>query len=145
MPSVLPALPEQLPESMAQSIGLLRMPRDRFGYFSKLLSVSQERRPDNRPIGASCLTKPLRLARPSQLFVNVDDVSPSAALDIALVDDAERPAPGYTSRVTTSSLKAPVQWPGQKMLPANTSFRIKVTWPAGVDNAKLYAMYVEQQ
>ena len=145
MPSVLPPMPERLPESMAQSIGLLRMPRDRFGYFSKVLSISQERRPDNRPIAASCLTKPLRLARPSQLFVNAEDVSSNTALEIAVVDDAERPLPGYTARVTVNSLKALVEWPGRKMLPANTPVRIKVTWPPGVDNAKLYAIYIEQQ
>ena len=147
-PDNIPPLPEPFSPEMdkKRGIGLLTMPRDRFGYFSKLLAVSQERRKEfNAARDASCLTRSLRLTRPAQLFVNVDDVSSGSALQIALVDDAERPLPGYTSQLSSSSLKAPVQWAGRKMLPANTAFRIKVTWPAGVDNPKLYAMYIEQQ
>jgi hypothetical protein len=141
----LPALPERLPESMTQSIGLLTMPRDRFGYFSKLLSISQLREADNKLIGASCLTRSLRVAHRSELFVNVDDASPRAALEIAVVGDTEKPLPGYTSKIIASSLKERVRWSGHKTLPVNTPFRIKITWPVGVETAKLYAIYIEQQ
>ena len=97
--------------SKSPAVGLVRLPRDRFGYFSKLLTVSQERNPAaNAKRDASCLSRSLRLDRRSTLSVNVDDVAPGAALQIALVDDAERPLDGYTAEVTTNSLKAPISW-----------------------------------
>jgi len=63
---------------------------------------------------ASCLTKSLKLSRPSELSVNVDGVSPGSALQIALVDDACRPLAGYTAELGSNSLKLPVAWAGGK-------------------------------
>jgi hypothetical protein len=149
-PNRIPALPQQLSETMihkADSIGLLTMPRDRFGYFSKLLAVSRERRNEHDvKLEASCLTRSMTPSHASQLFANVDEVRPRGALQIAVVDDAERPLAGYTSELSSSSLKARVEWAGkQASLPVGKPFRIKVTWPVGVNNAKLYALYIEQQ
>lgn len=148
-PDTIPPLPTALDDvntRKADAIGLLTLPRDRFGYFSKLLPASQERNKSlDRKIEASCLSRSLRFSRPAQLYVNVDDVRPNEALEIALVDDAERPLTGYTAKLSTGSLKAPVRWAGKKTLPVNTPFRVKVTWPAGIDNGKLYAIYIEQQ
>lgn len=147
-PDAVPPLPLPLSDRMMQKaygVGLLTLPRDRFGYFSKLLPVSQERNPAydaNRD--ASCLTRSLTLAAPAELSANVADVSRDSRLLIALVDDAENPLAGYTSELDAESLEAPVTWKGgQKDLPAKTPFRIKVTWPVGVDQAKLYALYIE--
>ncbi|MGH9396398.1 MAG: hypothetical protein ACRD18_06050 [Terriglobia bacterium] len=145
-PNTIPPLPEQLSESLLRKrgIGLLTMPRDRFGYFTKLLSVSEECG-SNVKRGASCVTQSIRLRRPAELYANVDDVSSTLALQIAIVNDAEQPLPGYTSELSESSLKARVRWEGAKLIPANTPFRIKVTWPMEVDHPKLYALYVEQE
>ena len=130
----------------AYGVGLLTLPRDRFGYFSKLLTVSQERNPAyNVKRDASCLTRQLRLSRPFRLYANVGQVSPEATLRVALVDDAERPLEGYTGQLSTDSFKAPVTWQGNRQtLPTGTPFRIKVTWPVDVNNGKLYALYIEQ-
>ena len=50
----------------APAVGLAVLPRDRFGYFSKLLPVSRQRNPAaDAKIGASCLSKSLRLSQPS--------------------------------------------------------------------------------
>ncbi|MGH9344580.1 MAG: hypothetical protein ACRD19_12580, partial [Terriglobia bacterium] len=95
--------------------------------------------------GASCLSRRIRLRRPAALYANLDEVSSTSPLQAALVDDAERPLPGYISQLSESSLKTRVLWDGQHLLPANVSFRIKVMWPKEVDRAKLYALYVEQQ
>jgi hypothetical protein len=155
-PSHLPPLPDPLPESLAgkaPGIGLLTLPRDRFGYFTKLLDVSREHRPEyDEKIESSCVTRRVRLDRPSRLFANVDWVSPDAALEIALVDDAEKPLEGYTSHLPDDGLKAPVAWgEGNTALPVHRSFRIKVTWPVlntenkpvDVSQAILYALYIE--
>ena len=91
------------------------------------------------------MTQSIRLRRPAELYANVDDVSSASALQIAIVNDAEQPLPGYTSELSESSLKVRVRWEGKKRMPANIPFRIKVTWPVVVHNAKLYALYVEQE
>jgi hypothetical protein len=145
-----PVASEPLPASAIEKspgVGLLRLPRDRFGFFSKLLAVSQERNPAyNVKRDASCLTESIRLARPSTLSANVDEVAPGAALRIALVDDAEQPLAGYTAELSENSLKAPVAWSGgRNTLPVDTPFRVKVSWPVDVDAAKLYALYIEHQ
>ena len=148
-PDKIPPLPEQLTAENAkkvQAIGLLRMPRDRFGYFSKLLLATRTGSPpEKRPADASCLSQRLSLDAPSLLSVNVDRVSSSRPLEIALVDDAERPLAGYTAKLAEPSLKVPVQWTGRQALPVHAPFRVKVTWPAGVDDGRLYAIYIERQ
>jgi hypothetical protein len=148
-PDKLPALPAPLTAGnmqKPQAIGLLRMPRDRFGYFSKLLLAARSGNPpEKRPAEASCLSQPLNLDAPSLLTANVDRVSSGRALEIALVDDAERPLAGYTATLSESSLKAPVRWAGRQALPVRMPFRVKVTWPAGVDDGRLYAIYIEGQ
>ena len=157
-PNVIPPLPAALSPVMAlkaDAIGLARLPRDRFGAFSKLLQVSQERRPEyNGPLESSCLTRSIRLTVPSRLYVNVDglkaedvrieNIQIDTALKIDLVDDNEKPLDGYSSTLTENSLKVLVKWPGDKTdLPVQTPFRIKITWPAEVSGGKVYAIYVE--
>jgi len=148
-PDMLPALPAPLPPELARhpyGVGLLTLPRDRFGYFSKLLAVSGARNPAIAVTkrDASCLSRSFTLAAASRLSVNVADVSPAAPLQIALVDDAEEPLPGYTAELTEASLKAPVRWAGgSETVPAATAFRVKITWPVAVGDAKLYAVYLE--
>ena len=138
------ALPERV-QKRPDCVGLLTLPRDRFGSFSKLLEVSQERNPKyNAKRDASCLSRSLVLQRPSRLSVNLDEVSPGAALTLALVDDAERPLPGYTASLGQSGLKVTVVWAsGSAELPVKAPFRVKVTWPVDVNQAKLYALYIE--
>ena len=129
------------------AVGLVVLPRDRFGYFSKLLSVSRERNPSaNVKRDASCLSRSFRLSQASTLSANVDHVAPGAALQIALVDDAEQPLPGYTADLTQASLKTEVTWSnGSNALPVGKAFRVKATWPAQVDAARLYALYIEHE
>lgn len=146
-PSVTPPLPEKLSDIMikkGEGIGLARLPRDRFGCFSKLMTESRERRPQfNRRLEASMLSKSFRLAAASRLYVNVSDVSAPAPLRIALVDDAERPLPGFEAAIATDSLKSLISWKSGPALPLNRPFRVKVTWPVGTDQAKLWAAYIE--
>lgn len=146
-PNVTPPLPETLSGVMirkGEGVGLARMPRDRFACFSKLLPVSQERRAQfSRPIEASMLSKPIRLTAASRLYANVSDVSSAAPLRIALVDDAERPLPGFESTITAESLKSLISWKSGPALPVNRAFRIRTVWPEGTDRAKLWALYVE--
>ena len=111
----------------------MRMSRDRFGSFTKIRSDQE----------ACCLTQSFHFQMPCSLHANVEGASPAAPLRIAVVEDAERPLAGYTSELETSSLKTEVAWKAQKLLPAGRPFRIKVTWPAGRQDPKLYALYIE--
>ena len=136
--SDIPTLKDTLPEARAQkacAVGLLTLPRDRFGYFSKLAAAP-----------ASLLTESLDFASPESLSVNLSGVAPGAGLKIAVVDDLEQPLPGYTAELTADSLKAPVAWAGgHRSLPVGSPFRLKITWPEGSDGARLYAVYLEHQ
>lgn len=145
-PNTIPPLPEKLSASLVQKrgIGLLTMPRDRFGFLTKLSSRSEECGVDVKR-GANCMTQSIRLQRSAVLYANVDDISSTSPLQIDLVDDAERPLSGYTSQLRKNSLKTRVGWERQNRLPLSTPFRIKVTWSKEVDSAKLYALYIEQQ
>ncbi len=155
-PSRLPSLPDPLPADLAlkaPAVGLLTIARDRFSYFSKLRAVSEERRPEyNTELESSCLTRSLTLSVPSRLFLNLDDlkhdVNQKAAKDIAmqvaLVDDAEKPLAGYTAEIKETGLKVSIPWEGgSATLPVKTPFRVKITWPIGMNEAKVYAIYVE--
>ncbi len=123
------------------AVGMARMPRDRFGYFSKSLPTTVEEGP-----AASCLTRSIRLDRPSRLYANVASVSATRPLEIALVDDAERPLAGYTAKLTRDAFKEPIEWAGGlQELPAGVPFRVKAIWAANVDQAKLYALYVDAE
>jgi len=96
---VIPPLPAALSPVMAlkaDAIGLARLPRDRFGAFSKLLQVSQERRPEyNGPLESSCLTRSIRLTVPSRLYVNVDGLkAEDVRIENIQIDTALKNRPG---------------------------------------------------
>ena len=105
-PNTIRPLPEKLSDAMllkGEYVDRLTLPRDRFGYFTKLAPASTRRNPQNSgPQDASFLTRSLRLERAA------DNVSAAQPLEISLVDDAERPLAGYTAKLTNPSLKLPV-------------------------------------
>jgi hypothetical protein len=140
-PFPLPPLPKPV-DIKPQGVGLLTMRRDGFGYLSKQLTdlgakPSSFSRTDT---GGSVLSKPLTLAHASRLILNVDQVTAESPLRVALVDDAERSLPGFAPvEVKQSGMRVPVP---MKEIPAGLKFRLRVEWPAGAANPRLYAMYL---
>lgn len=145
-PWPLPALPKRVENATPNSIGLATLPRDRFGYVQKEILALPARgtKTPALPRYGEILSRSILLEHPSKVYVNVDDVSASARLEIDLVNDAEETLPGYAADVTESSLKGLVQWKNGKAAPSGQPFRIRVRWPEGDSNPKLYAIYVEK-
>ena len=128
-----------------QAIGLLKLPRDRFGYLSKLII--------GKATGAgktleydkgSVISMPISLSRSAKLYANADNLTDSAPLRIELLNRSDDVIRGYEATVANDSLKGQVSWKGGKGLPTDQPFRIRVTWPDGTPNPHLYAMYIEQ-
>lgn len=140
-PFPLPPAPEKV-EIKPQGVGLLTMRRDGFGFLSKQLTdLGPKPSPFNRTdTSGSVLSKPLMLARPSRLVLNVDHAAADAPLRVSLVDDSERPLAGYEPfEVKQSGVRAPA---GLKDVPAGLEFRVRVEWPPGAANPRLYAIYL---
>jgi hypothetical protein len=128
-----------------QAIGLLKLPRDRFGYLSKLLNgnASGAGRKFDYDTG-SIISDSIRLSRSSKLYINADGVSEASPLAIDLLNDNGKPIDGYQASVTKDALKGVVSWRRSDGLPKDQFFRIRVSWPHGAANPHLYALYVEQ-
>jgi hypothetical protein len=127
-----------------QAIGLLKLPRDRFGYLSKLING------DSSGVGkrmqydtGSIISREVRVSRPSKLYINVDGVAGDAPLVVDLLDSAGKSISRYRAAISESALREVVSWQNGAALPKNQPFRIRVSWPHGPTEPRLYALYVE--
>ena len=91
----------------------------------------------------SVISMPVTLNRAAKLYVNVDNVTDAAPLKIELLDKSDNVIRGYESTVSKDSLKLPVAWKAARTLPVGQPYRIRVSWPDGEPNPRLYAMYIE--
>lgn len=139
----LPPLPAQA-ERKPQAIGLATLPRDRFGYLSKL---TPEPRTDRRgivmPAEASVLSQPFTPSRGFRLYANAEHVSDSAPLTLQLTGIDGQPLPGYTAQLNREGLKTAIVWRSGAALPSGRPLRLRVTWPVQAD-PHLYALYVDR-
>lgn len=128
--------------SPRQAIGLLKLPRDRFGYLSKLL-IGEATGAGKKLVydQGSVVSKQVQFSRTAKLFVNADGVTDAAPLKIEILDKMDNVI--RQANVTKDSLKGLVSWNAGQALPLNQPFRIKVTWPTGTADPHLYAVYVE--
>ncbi len=121
-----------------QEIGLATWRRDGFGYFTSHVPAAP----------AHCVTRTLTASASAQpVHLNVDGVTTDAPITVELLDDRDRPLPGFSGEnaavISTSGLRVPVTWPQAKnhLLPANQPVALKIHFPAG-DKARLYAVYI---
>ena len=85
-----------------------------------------------------------------RIYANADGLGPEAHLRVALLDEYERPIPGFSGEnaavVRTSGFQTPVLWAKQRRpgeLPER--FRIKVTFEgAQRDKIRLSALYIAE-
>ena len=132
--------------SPRQAIGLLKLPRDRFGYLSK--TIMGEATGAGKKLvydSGSVLSKQIQLTRAARLYVNAEGVSDSAPLKIEILNKSDEVIRGYQANVTKDLLKGVVSWSAGQQLPKNQPFRIRVSWPDGTANPHLYAVYVEHE
>ena len=119
-------------------VGLVTLPRDRFGS----LALKNPSRP------ASCVTCALRMEGGGKLRMNVDGLSSEAWLRVELLDEWDRPLPGYSgnqaAHIRQSGLAVPVSWKGgDKIEHGSTPFRVNVRFEgAQSQSIKLYALYL---
>lgn len=120
-------------------IGLATLRRDGFGYLSRKLEKN----------GAHFVTAPFTTEGKLQLSVNLEGVSQDRPLMVELLDEFDRPLPGYSgdqaAQVTQPGTRTPVVFPGQQnsTLPAGKPLALRVTFPDS-EEVKVYALYAGQ-
>ena len=119
-------------------IGLATLRRDGFGYLS---------RHDAGDPG-HCVTSLIPAAsRGRKLFINASGLSKDAPITVELLDDHDRPIPGYSgtasARLTADGVRQPIVWPAPANdLPPNKPFAVRIHLPDN-DDARMYAVYAE--
>ena len=82
-------------------------------------------------------------------MLNVDGNADDAPLMVELLDDHDRPVPGYSgadaAKVTTNGTQLEIKWPAKKAaaLPQGKTLAVRVKFPAN-SAAHLYALYVTE-
>ncbi|WP_417388761.1 hypothetical protein [Gimesia sp.] len=116
-------------------IGLATLRRDGFGYLSRKIA-------DNT---AHFVTAPFEIEGDLKLFVNVEGVTAEASLKVELLDEFDKPLPGYSgneaARITQAGTRTPIVWSGNRPLPAGKKLAVRVTFPVASE-ARFYALYV---
>lgn len=118
----------------SMEIGLATLRRDGFGYLSPRVEDSL----------AHFVTAPFEIRGELQLFVNVEGVSTENPLKVELVDEFDKPLPGYSgkdaARITQPGTRTPIIWSGNNPLPAGKKLAARVTFPHSTET-KFYALY----
>ncbi|QDV17215.1 hypothetical protein Pan153_18500 [Gimesia panareensis] len=120
-------------------IGLATLRRDGFGYLSRQIENN----------AAHFVTTDFETEGTLKLSVNVEGVSQKTPLTVELLDEFDRPLPGYSgdqaARITQPGTRTPVIWPARKTgsLPEGKKLALRVTFP-DTDAVKVYALYVGQ-
>ncbi len=129
---------------MPGQIGLLKMPRDRFGYVG-VMDPKTARAQDTFVTGiGSMMTVPFEATRPGVKFEANVELAEGGGVRFELLDRSGRLVPGYTADAPQSGLRVPIQWKAGRSLPAGT-YRLRATIERhGAETPRLYAMYVSE-
>ena len=122
----------------SQEIGLATLRRDGFGYLS---------RHDVGDPGHCVTSLILAASRSRKLFLNASGLSKDGPITVELLDDRDRPIPGYSgtasARLIADGVRQPIAWPAPANdLPPNIPFAVRVHLPDN-DNARVYAVYLD--
>jgi hypothetical protein len=126
-----------------QSVGLLTLRRDGFGYLSKFrTTLAQQPGMQRTDTAGGILSQSVTLEKPGRLELNIDRVVDAAPLEVSLVDDAEKSLPGFEPvKIVESGLRVPVKF-ATAAIPSGQKFRVKIRWPEGEANPRFYALYL---
>ena len=112
-------------------IGLATLRRDGFGYLSRMSPESD----------AFFITRTLAAtAKPLEIYLNADQVTPEAPLTVDLLDHLDQPIPGFTAKVTAAGTRQRVNFPKAAKLAPGKKFAIRVHLPE-TSQVKVYALY----
>ena len=120
------------------AIGLAKLRRDGFGSIERI----DERRP------GTMVTCPFVSHRELNLFLNVGGTDDPSALSVELLDQWERPVPGFSAGeiapLPGTGVQVPVAWRGAATLPAGGPYRLKVgISETDRSSLELYALSLE--
>jgi len=122
-----------------QDIGLATLRRDGFGY----LSLHHADSPGH------CVTTTVPASpQGARVYVNVEGVSPDRPLIVELLDELDRPLPGYSgaasAKVAAPGVHQEVVWPVAQAPdgPRDREFSVRAAFPPSGD-VRLYAIYVD--
>ncbi len=108
-------------------IGLATLRRDGFGYLSRKVEDN-----DAHFVTSTFTAK--------EVALNVDGITPEAALGVQLLDHLDRPLDGYQATVTQNGLHQTITWP--KPLPVDKKLALRLNFPEN-SSAKVYAVYLK--
>jgi hypothetical protein len=121
----------------SQEIGLAMLERDRFGYLARHTSDAP----------GHCVTATVPASSQGRrLSMNVSGVSRESPLTLELLDELDRPIPGYSgkdaAKVTRPGTRTEVAWPAQREQagPKGRAFAVRAAFPDRGD-VRLYAIY----
>jgi hypothetical protein len=132
-------------------VGIATLPRDRFG--DLVVEEAGKGKGDYQlPVITSefiTAALPMAEAKAHRFFVNADGLGPDAALKIELLDDKEKPLPGYSGAeaavVRENGFQTPIVWGGQAethALPPRVHVRVVFEGPNNA-HIRLSALYVQ--
>lgn len=120
-----------------QEIGLAFLRRDGFGYLSR----------KHKNLPGHFVTCPVTSDQSCRLLVNVDGVSRENPLRVELLDESDRPIPGYSgpdaAMIAGAGTRQEIAWPktNKGLLQPSGPFSVKVEFPAAGD-VRVYALYL---
>ncbi|NUQ65777.1 MAG: hypothetical protein HUU20_25190 [Pirellulales bacterium] len=122
-----------------QDIGLATLRRDGFGY----LSLQYPQAPGH------CVTSTVpALPQGASVYVNVEGATADHPLTVELLDEFDRPLPGYSgqqaAKLAESGVRQPVVWAAAPAPsgPKDRAFSVRAAFPAS-GNVRVYAIYVQ--
>jgi len=136
-------------------VGLTTVRRDGFGSLSTISipDAAIRRHPSFfvYPSGpAGFVTCPIGVKGSADLWLNAEGLSADGRLRVELLDESERPIPGYSGEdsvpVEQSGVRVHVLWKNQSRVGGfEKPFKIKVSFEGSErDNVKFYALYIKQ-
>jgi hypothetical protein len=129
------------PEVPRGGVGIVVLPRDRFG--DLVFDPSNEGPGDYQlsQVTAELVTTSLSVKNP-RFYINADGLSEDAALRIELLDHLERTIPGYETRVTQGGFQTPIEWEKPGRLPDRVRLHVIFEGSKRAD-IRLSAIYVK--
>jgi hypothetical protein len=125
-------------------IGLLKLPRDQFGYVS-VLDPKQARAQETFKSGiGSFMTVPFEVLKgKARLEANVH-LAEDGRINVELLDRSGTPVPGFVATVETAGLRVPLTWQGRNPIQPGI-YRLRATIERhGAASPRLYALYVTE-
>lgn len=104
-------------------VGIAALPRDRFGHLTVETAGKGPGDYQLPEIVSEFVTAPVKVekGRAQRFYVNAEGLGAEAALRIELLDDKERPLPGFSGKdaavVRQDGFQTPLEWAGKKEIP----------------------------